>query len=104
MHAAADNLASVTLELGGKSPAIVDATVHVADAAKRLAWGKFLNSGQVCISPDYLLVEDAIADELVHEFVTQIRSMYGALHRPIVVCPTFSHGQRPPLQARGWAD
>ena len=78
MHAAADNLASVTLELGGKSPTIVDASVHVKDAAKRLAWGKFLNSGQVCISPDYLLVEDAIADELVHEFVTQIRSMYGA--------------------------
>ena len=78
MHAAADNLASVTLELGGKSPAIVDASVHVKDAAKRLAWGKFLNSGQVCISPDYLLVEDAIADELVQEFVTQIRSMYGA--------------------------
>ena len=67
MHAAADNLASVTLELGGKSPAIVDASVHVKDAAKRLAWGKFLNSGQVCISPDYLLVEDAIADELVQE-------------------------------------
>ena len=77
MHAAADNLASVTLELGGKSPAILDATVHVADAAKRLAWGKFLNSGQVCISPDYLLVEDAIADQLVDAFVVQIQHMYG---------------------------
>lgn len=78
MHAAADNLASVTLELGGKSPAIVDATVHVADAAKRLAWGKFLNSGQVCISPDYLLVEETIADQVVEEFVAQIQHMYGA--------------------------
>lgn len=78
MHAAADNLASVTLELGGKSPAIVDATVHVADAAKRLAWGKFLNSGQVCISPDYLLVEETIADQVVDAFVAQIRHMYGA--------------------------
>ena len=78
MHAAADNLASVTLELGGKSPAIVDATVHVADAAKRLAWGKFLNSGQVCISPDYLLVEEAIADQVVEEFVAQTQLMYGA--------------------------
>ena len=77
MHAAADNLASVTLELGGKSPAIVDASVHVADAARRLAWGKFLNSGQVCISPDYLLVEDAIADQMVEEFVAQIQHMYG---------------------------
>ena len=78
MHAAADNLASVTLELGGKSPAIVDATVHVADAAKRLAWGKFLNSGQVCISPDYLLVEETIADQVVEEFVAQTQLMYGA--------------------------
>ena len=78
MHAAAENLASVTLELGGKSPAIVDASVHVADAAKRLAWGKFLNSGQVCISPDYLLVEDAIADRLIEEFVAQIQRMYGS--------------------------
>ena len=78
MHAAADNLASVTLELGGKSPAIVDATVHVADAAKRLAWGKFLNSGQVCISPDYLLVEETIADQVVEAFVAQIQHMYGA--------------------------
>jgi aldehyde dehydrogenase (NAD+) len=78
MHAAAENLASVTLELGGKSPAIVDATVQVTDAAKRLAWGKFLNSGQVCISPDYLLVEDDIADAVVQEFVTHTQSMYGA--------------------------
>ena len=77
MHAAANNLASVTLELGGKSPAIVDASVHVADAARRLAWGKFLNSGQVCISPDYLLVEETIADQVVEEFVAQIQHMYG---------------------------
>ena len=86
MHAAADSLASVTLELGGKSPAIVDSTVHVIDAAKRLAWGKFLNSGQVCISPDYLLVEDAIADDLVREFLAQTQSMYGASSESQLTC------------------
>ena len=86
MLAAANNLTSVTLELGGKSPAIVDATVHVADAAKRLAWGKFLNSGQVCISPDYLLVEDAIADAVIKEFVTQIQSMYGTSPKDQLSC------------------
>ena len=91
MHAAADNLASVTLELGGKSPAIVDSTVHVADAAKRLAWGKFLNSGQVCISPDYLLVEDSIADALVQEFVNQTQVMYGASTEGQLLCVQRSH-------------
>ena len=91
MHAAADNLASVTLELGGKSPAIVDSTVHVADAAKRLAWGKFLNSGQVCISPDYLLVEDSIADVLVQEFVNQTQAMYGASTEGQLLCVQRSH-------------
>ena len=91
MHAAADNLASVTLELGGKSPAIVDSTVHVADAAKRLAWGKFLNSGQVCISPDYLLVEDSIADALVQEFVNQTQAMYGASTEGQLSCVQRSH-------------
>jgi len=91
MHAAADNLASVTLELGGKSPAIVDSTVHLADAAKRLAWGKFLNSGQVCISPDYLLVEDSIADALVQEFVNQTQAMYGASTEGQLSCVQRSH-------------
>ena len=56
MRAAAENLASVTLELGGKSPTIVDETADVAAAAKKIMWGKFLNAGQICIAPDYVSV------------------------------------------------
>jgi aldehyde dehydrogenase (NAD+) len=60
MKAAAEHLTSVTLELGGKSPVIVDRTANLDEAARKIAWGKFLNSGQICIAPDYLLVDDAI--------------------------------------------
>ncbi len=56
MKAAAEHLASVTLELGGKSPAVVDETADVRDAAEKLSWGKFINGGQTCIAPDYVLV------------------------------------------------
>ncbi|MGB1480862.1 MAG: aldehyde dehydrogenase family protein [Flavobacteriales bacterium] len=77
MKAAAENLASVTLELGGKSPAVVDATAHLGDASRRLAWGKCLNNGQVCIAPDYALVEDAVADRFLTEVVARIGEMYG---------------------------
>ena len=62
MRAAAEHLASVTLELGGKSPAVVDASANLVDASKRMAWGKCLNNGQVCIAPDYMLVQSSIAD------------------------------------------
>jgi len=78
MKAAAENLASVTLELGGKSPAVVDATAHLVDASRRLAWGKCLNNGQVCIAPDYALVEDRIADRFLGEVGKRIAEMYGA--------------------------
>ena len=77
MKAAAENLASVTLELGGKSPAVVDATAHLGDASRRLAWGKCLNNGQVCIAPDYALVEDCIADRFLVDVVARIAEMYG---------------------------
>src|SRR5947207_2792201 len=60
MKAAAEHLTSVTLELGGKSPVIVDRTANLAEAARKIAWGKFLNSGQICIAPDYLLVDEAV--------------------------------------------
>src|SRR5205085_2046189 len=60
MKAAAEHLTSVTLELGGKSPVIVDRTANLDEAAKKIAWGKFLNSGQICIAPDYLLVDESV--------------------------------------------
>jgi aldehyde dehydrogenase (NAD+) len=62
-QAAAKNLTPVTLELGGKSPAFIAADCNQKIAAKRLIWGKFLNAGQTCIAPDYLLVDEKIADE-----------------------------------------
>ena len=69
MKAAAEHLTSVTLELGGKSPAIVDSTAQLSDAAEKIAWGKWLNNGQTCIAPDYLLVnknqQAALADEII---------------------------------------
>jgi len=60
MRAAAEHLTSVTLELGGKSPAIVDRTADLDEAAKKIAWGKTMNAGQVCIAPDYVLVDETV--------------------------------------------
>src|SRR6266487_6449194 len=67
MEAAAKHLTPVTLELGGKSPVIVDDAANVEVAARRIAFGKFLNAGQTCIAPDYVLVADARQDELVEQ-------------------------------------
>ena len=77
MAAAAKHLTSVTLELGGKSPTIIDETASVKTAAKRIAWGKFVNAGQVCIAPDYLYVHESKQEELVSEFKKVIQSFYG---------------------------
>lgn len=78
MQAAAEHLTPVTLELGGKSPAIVDASADVEVAARRIAWGKFLNAGQTCIAPDHVLVHADVHDELVTRLVEAVRSFYGA--------------------------
>jgi aldehyde dehydrogenase (NAD+) len=67
MKAAAEQLTPVTLELGGKSPVIVDRTADLDEAAKKIAWGKFYNSGQICIAPDYLLVDESIASAFVEK-------------------------------------
>lgn len=77
MAAAAKNLASVTLELGGKSPTIVDETANIKDAAAKIAWGKWLNSGQVCIAPDYLMVHEKVKNALIEELVVQSTKLYG---------------------------
>nr|MDQ3280679.1 aldehyde dehydrogenase family protein [Acidobacteriota bacterium] len=75
MKAAAEHLTPVTLELGGKSPAIVDATANVAEAAKKIAWGKFFNCGQICIAPDYALVHESVEAEFVEKVREQIAAM-----------------------------
>jgi aldehyde dehydrogenase (NAD+) len=77
MRAAADHLASVTLELGGKSPTIVDETADLKTAVRRIAWGKFLNSGQICIAPDYLFVHESRKDEFVRLMADQLKALYG---------------------------
>ncbi len=75
---AAKNLVPVTLELGGKSPAVVEAGAHIASAARRIVLGKFLNVGQTCIAPDYLLVHASVKNELVAKIKTAIAQFYGA--------------------------
>jgi aldehyde dehydrogenase (NAD+) len=65
MTAAAKNLASVTLELGGKSPTIVDKTANIDKAAKKIVWGKFMNAGQICVSPDYVLIDETIKNKFI---------------------------------------
>ncbi len=77
MKAAAENLTSVTLELGGKSPTIIDSTANVKDAAKRIAFGKFMNNGQTCIAPDYVLIEEKIQDNFLEELKREVKSLFG---------------------------
>ena len=81
MASAAKNLASVTLELGGKSPVIVDDTVHLKSAAKKIVFGKFCNNGQTCIAPDYLYVKNSIYDDLVSLLCDSIIRQYGPLDK-----------------------
>lgn len=75
--AAAEHLSTVTLELGGKSPCIVDRSANLKHAARRIAWGKSLNAGQTCVAPDYILVHESVHDELVDLIKREWRSFYG---------------------------
>ncbi|HWO98195.1 MAG TPA: aldehyde dehydrogenase [Bacillus sp. (in: firmicutes)] len=77
MQAAAKHLTPVTLELGGKSPAIVDEDANLEIAAKRITWGKFTNAGQTCVAPDYLLIHSKVKDEFTRLFQQYITEFYG---------------------------
>lgn len=77
MEAAAKHLTPVTLELGGKSPAIVDRHADLSVAARRIAWGKFLNAGQTCVAPDYVLVDSELHDALITDVRAAVQSFYG---------------------------
>ena len=77
MKAASENLTPVVLELGGKSPCIVDADANIEIAAKRIAWGKLINAGQTCIAPDYVFAHTSIKDELLQKIAQNIQEMYG---------------------------
>ncbi|MDO4482101.1 MAG: aldehyde dehydrogenase, partial [Bacillota bacterium] len=76
MAAAAKNLTPVTLELGGKSPVIIDKTADLKSAAKRTAFGKILNSGQTCVEPDYLLIEECIRDEFIEYYKKAVTEFF----------------------------
>ena len=75
--AAAEHLTPTTLELGGKNPCIVDYSANIAVTARRIVWGKFMNCGQICMSPDYLLVHQDIYNDLVRALEAEIVRMYG---------------------------
>ncbi len=74
---AAEHLTPAVLELGGKSPCIVDDTAKIKLAAKRIVFGKFLNCGQTCVAPDYVLCQSSVKDELLREIILQIRAQFG---------------------------
>ncbi|AZK47548.1 aldehyde dehydrogenase [Paenibacillus lentus] len=78
MEAAAKNLVPVTLELGGKSPVIVERTADISAAAKKIIWGKMINTGQTCIAPDYVLAHSDIKDEFIEKMKEAITSFYGS--------------------------
>ena len=77
MAAAAKNLTPVVLELGGKSPCIVDRTADIRTAARRIAWGKTLNCGQTCIAPDYLILHKDIKDEFIEAYSEAVKELHG---------------------------
>ncbi|MCL2362659.1 MAG: aldehyde dehydrogenase [Defluviitaleaceae bacterium] len=76
MEAAAKNLTPITLELGGKSPCIVDQSANLKLAAKRIIWGKLINAGQTCVAPDYILAHESIKDRLIKEMEGEFRKQY----------------------------
>lgn len=78
MEAAARHLTPVVLELGGKSPCIIDRTANIEVAARRVAWGKTLNSGQTCIAPDYILIHPEVKEDFVAAFRRQLAELHGS--------------------------
>lgn len=77
LHHTAEHLTPAVLELGGKSPCIVDKSANIALAAKRIVFGKFLNCGQTCVAPDYILCESSVKDKFINEVASQIKIQYG---------------------------
>lgn len=77
MKAAAENLSSITLELGGKSPIIIDETANLNDAAKKIIWGKFLNASQTCVAPDYVFVNERVFNTFLELLRYQLLKVYG---------------------------
>jgi len=90
MAAAARRLGSLTLELGGKSPVLVDAGADLEEAAERIVWGKFLNAGQTCVAPDYVLVAEGAHDQLLEALVRAVKRHYGGTPEARKASPDFA--------------
>jgi aldehyde dehydrogenase (NAD+) len=90
MTAAARHLASVTLELGGKSPAIVDETADIRETAGKLAWGKYLNNGQTCIAPDYVLIHQSVKQPFMQALRETLTAMYSPDGRPVEASDSYA--------------
>ena len=90
MKAAAQHLSSVTLELGGKSPVIVDSSADLKDAAQKIIWGKFVNCGQTCIAPDYILIQEDIKEEFIMQAKVQIQQYYDPHFKGIEKSPDYA--------------
>ncbi len=90
MEAASANLTSVTLELGGKSPVIVEASAAIGESAERICWGKYLNAGQTCIAPDYGMVHESLLDPFLRELIFHIQKMYGDSEEQIRESPDYA--------------
>ncbi|WP_235954672.1 aldehyde dehydrogenase family protein [Cyclobacterium salsum] len=89
MEAAAQHLSSVTLELGGKSPVIVDKGVDLEKAAERIVWGKLINCGQTCLAPDYLLVHETDKEDLISLLKQKINELYNPRDKGIIANPDY---------------
>lgn len=91
MKAAAEHLTPVVLELGGKSPCIVDETANLEVAARRIAWGKTINAGQTCIAPDYLLAHESIKEDLIEKITSSFKEMFGNYPKESRFYPRIIH-------------
>ena len=78
MKAAADHFASITLEMGGKSPVIIDETANLENAATKLAWGRVMNAGQVCIAPEYIVIHETVKDKFLSLIKEKIEALYNS--------------------------
>jgi aldehyde dehydrogenase (NAD+) len=90
MKAASQHLSSVTLELGGKSPVIIDSSADLKDAAQKIIWGKFVNCGQTCIAPDYILVPEEFKEEFLMQAKTQLQIYYDSAFQGIEKSPDYA--------------
>lgn len=90
MEAAAKNLSSVTLELGGKSPVIIDETAHADDAAKKIVWGRYTNNGQTCIAPDYIFIHNKAKDAFVSSAKKYVAALFDSKNEGLANTADYS--------------